>query len=171
MHPAQPAVQIQPAQQALEAGGRAVLLRGACLATLALLALRPRLKTASSSSVKSGSNSCSSRNCARAETYLTFSALSFPADRRWCSTSRCRTRSSSTLSPTKASASGLSCPGVDLFGFVHRTVFLSSASLPLRHCCAMPPLPKGRPAEACPLRSGSPFGRAAEPREAERQAR
>ena len=115
----------------------------ACLATLALLALRPRLKTASSSSVKSGSNSCSSRNCARAETYLTFSALSFPADRRWCSTSRCRTRSSSTLSPTKASASGLSSRGSIFSGsFIERFSF-HQRPCPLRHCCAMPPLPKG----------------------------
>ena len=52
------------------------------MATLALLALRPRLNTASSSSVNSGSSSCSSRNCARAETYLTFSAFSLPAESR-----------------------------------------------------------------------------------------
>ena len=37
MHPAQPAVQIQPAQQALEAGGRAVLLRGGVFGRAILL--------------------------------------------------------------------------------------------------------------------------------------
>ena len=64
------------------------------MATLALLALRPRLKTASSSSVKKRLQQLLFPELRPAETYLTFSALSFPADRRWCSTSRCRTRSS-----------------------------------------------------------------------------
>src|SRR5699024_2296701 len=79
----------------------------ACFETAVRLALRPRRNMSSSSSVKRGSSSCSSRNWARADTYLIFSAFSLPGASRWYSTRRRRTSSSSTLSPTKARARGL----------------------------------------------------------------
>src|SRR5699024_7990191 len=79
----------------------------ACFETAVRLALRPRRNMSSSSGVKSGSSSFSSRNWARADTYLIFSAFSLPGASRWYSTRRWRTSSSSTLSPTKARARGL----------------------------------------------------------------
>ena len=63
-----PALQVQPAQQALKAGGGAVLLHGGVLGDSGLAAFLPRRSTAASASVSIGSMMSSSRFCAWALT-------------------------------------------------------------------------------------------------------
>jgi hypothetical protein len=102
-----------------------------CLTSLAVMALRTRLNRARSSAVRHGSHTCSTQNCVPAETDLTFSALSYPADLRWCSIIRCRSRSSCYTVADEGLCQRAHLTEVDLIGVVHRRIFPFSSVLVL----------------------------------------